>query len=229
MDRRSEVMVVEDDATVRAVVGDYLRDSGFSVSLFADGLAARRALERHLPDVLVLDRMLPGLSGDELCRAVRKFSDVPILMLTALGAVEHRIAGLEYGADDYLGKPFAARELLLRVQALLRRRVAPAPLSVVEVGPFRVDPAHRKVWWSGREIALTTREYELFLYFAQRPNQVLTRDEILRDVWEWKFGDPSTVTVHVRRLREKIEDDPRFPRYLRTEWGAGYRLVPDGR
>lgn len=218
-------MVVEDDSTVRMIVSDYLRAAGYAVAQHADGVSARDALREQVPDVLIVDRMMPGLSGDELCREVRTFSDVPIMMLTAMGAVEDRIEGLEHGADDYLSKPFALRELQLRVAALVRRRVASSAPAAFTAGRFRIDPAHRRVWADQREIALTTREYELFLYLVQHPEQVVSRDEILREVWGWGFGDPSTVTVHVRRLREKIEPDPRYPCYLLTEWGAGYRFT----
>ncbi|WP_260406608.1 response regulator transcription factor [Microbacterium sp. G2-8] len=228
MDSAPRVMVVEDDATVRTVVGDYLRAAGLAVSLYGDGLAAQKALDEAFPDLLVVDRMLPGVSGDDLCRAVRAASDIPILMLTALGSVEQRIEGLEHGADDYLPKPFAMRELQLRAQALLRRRQAADPVAVFQAGRFRVDPAHRRAWIEGREIALTTREYELLLHLARHPDEELTRDDLLRAVWGWDVGDGSTVTVHVRRLREKIEPDPRFPIYLRTEWGRGYRFTPEG-
>ncbi|MDQ0708975.1 two-component system response regulator RegX3 [Arthrobacter woluwensis] len=221
----ARVMVVEDDPTVRMIVSDYLRAAGYAVAQHADGASARDALRDQVPDVLIVDRMMPGLSGDELCREVRTFSDVPIMMLTAMGAVEDRIEGLEHGADDYLSKPFALRELQLRVAALARRRVSSSAPSAFTAGRFRIDPAHRRVWADQREVALTTREYELFLYLVQHPDQVVSRDEILREVWGWGFGDPSTVTVHVRRLREKIEPDPRFPCYLRTEWGAGYRFT----
>ncbi|MGO4453590.1 response regulator transcription factor [Arthrobacter sp. RAF14] len=221
----ARVMVVEDDSTVRMIVSDYLRAAGYAVAQHADGVSARDALREQVPDVLIVDRMMPGLSGDELCREVRTFSDVPIMMLTAMGAVEDRIEGLEHGADDYLSKPFALRELQLRVAALVRRRVASSAPAAFTAGRFRIDPAHRRVWADQREIALTTREYELFLYLVQHPEQVVSRDEILREVWGWGFGDPSTVTVHVRRLREKIEPDPRYPCYLLTEWGAGYRFT----
>lgn len=228
METAPRVTVVEDDPTVRTVVGDYLRDAGLVVTLYGDGLSARNALREDTADLLVVDRMLPGISGDELCREVRARSEVPILMLTALGGVEERIAGLEFGADDYLAKPFAMRELLLRVRALLRRRQAADPVAVFQAGRFRVDPAHRRAWVDGREIAFTAREYELLLYLARHAGTVLTRDELLHAVWGWNVGDGSTVTVHVRRLREKIERDPRFPEYLRTEWGRGYRFTPEG-
>lgn len=219
------VMIVEDDPTVRTVVADYLRAHGFDVTQFADGAAAWAALQGQSPDVLVVDRMMPGMSGTELCQQVRQISDVPILMLTALGSVEDRIEGLEHGADDYLAKPFSMRELQLRIAALVRRRIADsAPLDFT-AGSFRVDPAHRRVWLRDKEISLTTREYELFLFLVRNDGRVVSRDEILRDVWGWGFGDATTVTVHVRRLREKIETDARFPSFLHTEWGAGYRFT----
>ena len=217
-------MIVEDDQTVRLVVADYFRAAGCEVAQYADGAAALDAVGIKVPDVLIVDRMLPKLDGDELCRRVRAISSVPIIMLTALDGVEHRIEGLESGADDYLAKPFSLRELQLRVNALLRRSSTSTVPLAFTAGDFRVDPTHRRVWVVEREIALTTREYELFLYFVRNPERTISRDEILREVWQWGFGDVSTVTVHVRRLREKIEPDPRFPCFLRTEWGAGYRL-----
>jgi two-component system, OmpR family, response regulator RegX3 len=225
MQTGTRVMVVEDDPAVRTVVADYLRAAGCEVAVLSDGAEALAAVRERVPDVIVVDRMLPGLPGDELCREVRAFSTVPIVMLTALGAVEQRIEGLESGADDYLTKPFSLRELHLRLDAQLRRSIAVAPPIAFTAGPFRVDPAHRQVWVDGREVALTAREYELLLYLVRNPDRVIGRDEILREVWRWGFGDASTVTVHVRRLREKIEADPRIPVYLRTEWGAGYRLA----
>ncbi|MFJ3406011.1 response regulator transcription factor [Promicromonospora sp. NPDC090134] len=227
MGARVEVMVVEDDETVLAVVSDYLGGRGYTVTGLSDGLVARDALRAARPDVLVLDRMLPGVSGDELCRQVRAAAPrTPIIMLTALDAVEQRIDGLEHGADDYVVKPFALRELQLRIDALVRRsrglHVAPSPFTL---GPFRVDPAHRRIWAADAEMTLTSREYELFLFLLQNPDRTLTRDDLLREVWGWSFGEVSTVTVHVRRLREKIEPEPRFPRYLLTEWGRGYRFT----
>ncbi len=218
-------MVVEDDTAVRTVVTDHLRAAGCEVAQFGDGGAAWAAIQARMPGLLILDRMLPVLGGDELCRRIRGVSNAPIIMLTALDGLDHRIEGLEHGADDYLAKPFSLRELQLRVNAQLRRSTAVAAPMTFTAGPFRVDPAHRRVWVGKREVALTTREYELFLYLVQNPDRVISREEILREVWQWAFGDASTVTVHVRRLREKIEPDPRIPCYLHTEWGAGYRLT----
>jgi len=227
VDQSARVMIVEDDPTVLGVVGDYLRAAGYHVAQFDDGVTALKALRGGPPDVLVLDRMLPGISGDELCREARAISSqLPIIMLTALGAAEDRIEGLEHGADDYVAKPFVLRELLLRITAAVRRiEGSRAPSAPFEVGPFRVDPARRRVWHGGREIGLTTREYELFLFLLQNPERILTREEILREVWGWTVGEASTVTVHVRRLREKIEPEPQFPSFLRTEWGVGYRFT----
>lgn len=224
MQTGARVAVVEDDPAVRTVVSDHLRASGCEIQQFGNGDAAWAAVQQRMPDLLILDRMLPGIDGDELCRRVRAISGVPIIMLTALDGLEHRIEGLERGADDYLAKPFSLRELQLRVAAQLRRSSTAAPLTFT-AGRFRVDAAHRRVWAADREIALTTREYELFLYLVRNPDRVVSREEILREVWQWGFGDASTVTVHVRRLREKIETDPRSPCFLHTEWGAGYRFT----
>lgn len=224
MESDVEVMVVEDDAVVRAVVTDYLQDRGYSVTALSDGIAAREALRSARPDVLVLDRMLPGVTGDELCRQARTVTPLtPIIMLTALDSPDDRIDGLEHGADDYLAKPFALRELQLRIDGMIRRaRSSHVTVAPFTLGPFRVDPAHRRVWNASHEVTLTSREYDLFLFLLQNPDRVLTRDDILREVWGWGAGEATTVTVHVRRLRAKIEPEPRFPRYLLTEWGRGY-------
>lgn len=225
MQTGAQIAVVEDDPSVRMVVTDHLRLAGCEVHQYGDGQTAWRAIESRMPDLLIVDRMLPGLDGDELCRRIRVVSNVPIIMLTALDGLAHRIDGLEQGADDYLAKPFSLRELQLRVNAQLRRAGSAAAFLEFTAGTFHVDPAHRRVWVGQREIALTTREYELFLYLVRNPDRVISREEILREVWRWDFGDASTVTVHVRRLREKIEPDPHFPTFLHTEWGAGYRFT----
>ena len=225
----AHVMLVEDDRRVRTAVAAYLRAKGFRIDEYADGETAREAVQRSTPDVLVLDRMLPGLSGDDLLREIRSRSDVAVIMLTALGASGHRIDGLELGADDYLAKPFALRELQLRIAKLLRHKVSQqSPLAPFVVGRFRIDPTMRRITCGGADVELTGREYELLLFLLKNPDRVISRDEMLRDVWGWSAGDASTVTVHIRRLREKIEADPRDPVYLRTEWGTGYRFTPSG-
>ena len=226
----AHVMLVEDDRRVRTAVAAYLRAKGFRIDEYADGETARDAVQRSVPDVLVLDRMLPGLSGDDLLREIRTRSDVPVIMLTALGASGHRIDGLELGADDYLAKPFALRELQLRISKLLRHRVSQqSPLAPFVVGRFRIDPTMRRITSGSADVELTAREYELLLFLLKNPDRVVSRDEMLREVWGWSTGDASTVTVHIRRLREKLEADPRDPVYLRTEWGSGYRFTPSGR
>lgn len=216
--------MVEDDPTVGAVLVEYLRSNEYEVEHFDDGDAAWRAVRARMPELLIVDRMLPGIDGDELCRRVREISSIPIIMVTALDGLEHRIRGLERGADDYIAKPFSLRELQLRVSAQLRRSASGASPSAFNAGRFRLDPAHRRVWIEEKEVTLTAREYELLLYLVQNADRVVGRDEILREVWQWAFGDTSTVTVHVRRLREKIEPDPQIPTYLHTVWGQGYQL-----
>jgi len=228
MDTAERVMVVEDDPAVRRAVVRYLTEAGYAVSSFDNGVAALAALERELPDLLVVDRMLPGRSGDELVRDARLRGELPIIMLTALNDVESRVEGLELGADDYVTKPFSLRELTLRIRAQLRRAHATVEQpATLRSGEFAIDPARHRVWLRGEEVLLSGREYELMLFLMQHPNEVHSRDHLMQEVWGWGFGDASTVTVHVRRLREKIEAEPSAPRYLRTVWGAGYEFAPD--
>jgi two-component system, OmpR family, response regulator RegX3 len=180
-------------------------------------------------DVVLLDLELPDLDGVQVCRKLRERTDAAIIVVTAHGEEPDRVMALDAGADDYLVKPFALRELLLRVGALLRRsRAAAAPTREIVRGDFRLDPARRRVHVRGDEVPLAAREYELLAHLVQHDGEVLSRDDILREVWGWSFGEASTVTVHVRRLREKIEQDPRRPLHLLTEWGAGYRFSADG-
>lgn len=219
------VLVVEDDPTVSEVATTYLRAAGFVVEAVADGIAALRRVSQTPSDLIVLDRMLPGIDGVEVCRRIRMDSAVPIILLTALGAEEDRILGLEAGADDYLTKPFSPRELVLRVQSILRRSIIEfAVQAPVAFGEFTLDPSARTATRSGEVLGLTAREFDLFSFFLKHPNQVFGRSELLRAVWGWTHGDLSTVTVHVRRLREKIETDPTHPVLLSTVWGVGYRL-----
>jgi DNA-binding response OmpR family regulator len=226
-DRR--VLVVEDDPTVREVACDYLRSAGYVVAAVADGVAALRSIERTPPDLVVLDRMLPGIDGLEVCRRLRAKSSIPVLLLTALGAPEERIEGLEAGADDYVVKPLSPRELVLRVTSILRRTITElSPEAPFELGDFAIDPSNRSVRRGGRPLALAAREFDLLAFFLKHPHQVFRRDQLLRSVWGWEFGDLSTVTVHVRRVREKIEDDPTRPRFLSTVWGVGYRFDAGG-
>lgn len=220
----SAVLVVDDDPTVREVVVSYLRAAGHDVTEAADGDGALRAMRDAPADLVVLDLMLPGLDGLEVCRRLRASGDVPVIMLTAKGSVEDRVVGLERGADDYVAKPFSPRELVLRVDSVLRRAgERAAPPEAVTAGDLHVDPAARVVTRAGERLSLTVREFDLLHHFVSHPGTAFSRDDLLRDVWGWSFGDHSTVTVHVRRLREKVEDDPTAPARLVTVWGVGYR------
>ncbi|MEV5705269.1 response regulator transcription factor [Actinoallomurus sp. NPDC052274] len=222
------VLVVDDDPTVADVVSRYLLRDGHEVVCVADGHAALRAAEERPPDLVVLDLMLPGIDGLEVCRRLRERWPVPIVMLTALGEETDRLIGLETGADDYVTKPFSPRELALRVKSVLRRaRGALAPTGeTITDGDLTVDAAAHEVRLGGEEVSLTAREFDLLAFLMRHPRQAFTRTDLLQKVWGWEFGDSSTVTVHVRRLREKIEQDPTAPRRILTVWGVGYRFEP---
>ena len=219
------VLVVDDDPTVSDVVRRYLERDGFSVGLANDGPGALMAFASERPDLVVLDLMLPGLDGLEVCRRMRAIApDLPVVMLTALGEEADRVLGLEIGADDYVTKPFSPRELVLRVRSVLRRVAAAIPESeTLTDGALAVDVARRIVTLRGTDINLTVREFELLVFLMRHPGRVFRRSELLEQVWGWTFGDQSTVTVHMRRLREKVEDDPAQPRRIVTVWGIGYR------
>jgi DNA-binding response OmpR family regulator len=225
------VLVVDDDPTVSEVLCRYLEQAGFDVEVVPDGRLGLEAALTRPPDLLVLDLMLPGLHGLEVFRRVREQLPLPVIMLTALGDETDRLTGLELGADDYVTKPFSPRELVLRVQSVLRRNAAPQAPAAAEVlvdGELRVDvPAH-DVLLRGAPLALTTREYDLLLHFLRHPRQAFSREQLLKDVWGWEYADQSTVTVHVRRLREKVEDDPQSPRRIVTVFGVGYRYEEQG-
>ncbi len=256
--------MIDDDATVAQVVVAYLERAGVVAEHAADGPAALAAAAKNPPDAVVLDLMLPGIDGLEVCRRLRATRpDLPVLMLTARGEEEDRVLGLQIGADDYVVKPFSPRELVLRVQSLLRRAgaavgpadapgpargaragtapaagasalpagtdprsgpaAAPGASGALHDGDLRLDPAAHRVTRSGAELPLTVREFELLRWFLTHPGQVQDREALLRGVWGWEYGDRSTVTVHVRRLREKVEADPSRPTRLVTVFGVGYR------
>jgi DNA-binding response OmpR family regulator len=222
----TRVLVVDDDLTVRDVVRRYLELAGHQVALADNGEDALAWIARHEPDLVVLDLMLPGIDGLEVCRRLRATSAVPVVMLTALGEEENRIAGLQLGADDYVTKPFSPRELALRVSSVLRRAgAAPATPAAKELvdGDLRIDVAARAAVLRGAELSLTTREFDLLVFLLSHPGEAFTREQLLEKVWGWDFGDQSTVTVHVRRLREKIETVPAKPTRISTVWGVGYR------
>ncbi|MQA26088.1 MAG: response regulator [Micromonosporaceae bacterium] len=226
----SRVLVVDDDPTVSDVVRRYLERAGITVALAADGVSALRAYRSDRPDLVVLDLMLPGMDGIEVCRRMRAEADVPVVMLTALGEESDRVLGLTTGADDYVTKPFSPRELVLRVQSVLRRAGAAPAVSdepqVLRDGDLAVDMRARIARRAGQELALTVREFDLLVFLMRNPEGVYRRAELLEQVWGWSFGDQSTVTVHVRRLREKVEDDPADPQRIATVWGVGYRYQP---
>src|SRR6266702_97679 len=227
----ASVLVVEDDANVAEVLSRYLRREGFVVTCLDDGAVALDLALADPPDLAVLDIMLPGLSGLEVCRRLRAATDVPIILLTALGEETDRVVGLELGADDYVVKPFSPREVTARVKAILRRARAsaapdgsqPPPLIA---GDIRIDPRTREVEMRGKLVSLTALEFDLLAFFARHPREVFTREQLLEQVWGFAVADPSTVTVHVRRLRQKIEADPGQPDHLKTVWGVGYRFEP---
>ncbi|MGI8824907.1 MAG: winged helix-turn-helix domain-containing protein [Chloroflexota bacterium] len=226
-DMKARVLVVDDEPNIREVVERYLRREGFDTVGAADGEEA--VLRSADADLVVLDLMLPKLSGIEACRQIRSARDIPIIMLTAKSEETDVLVGLGIGADDYITKPFSPRELVARVQAVLRRaqKGPPEPGDVVHVGSLRINPSLRTVERDGEQLELTAREFELLHFLATHPGQVFTREQLLDHVWDYDFpGDTSTVTVHVRRLREKVEPDPVRPRYIKTVWGVGYKVEP---
>jgi DNA-binding response OmpR family regulator len=218
-------MVVDDDVTVREVVVTYLRAAGHDVGEAADGESALTQLNEERADLVVLDLMLPGIDGLEVCLRLRKRGDdVPVIMLTALGSETDRVVGLELGADDYVTKPFSPRELVLRVDSVLRRAGESGTVKGAVVdGDLVVDSTEHTATLAGRRLSLTVREFDLLRFYVSHPGEAFSRDELLKHVWGWSFGDQSTVTVHVRRLREKLEVDPSRPQRLATVWGVGYR------
>ena len=225
----SKVLIVDDEPNIREVVGLYLRRDGHEVVSAADGEEALDVFRSSVPDLVVLDLMLPKLNGMEVCRRMQAERRVPLIMLTARGAEEERIVGLGIGADDYVVKPFSPRELAARVSAVLRRAGEPPQGSegekVLTFDGLRVDPNTREVLVQGEPAALTAREFDLLHHLAASPGRVYTRDHLMEVVWGYAFSaDTSTVTVHMRRLREKVEPDPAHPRYLQTVWGVGYKF-----
>jgi two-component system response regulator ResD len=225
----TRVLIADDDSVVRDVVRRYLERDGLDVSIANNGAEALRLLGSERIDVAVLDVMMPGPDGLTLCRGLRQRSGyaVPVILLTALGEEDDRIAGLEAGADDYLTKPFSPRELALRVRSVLRRAPSPAgvPLLDITVGDMTVSPAARSVTVSGEPVSLTNREFDLLMFFLTHTDTVFSRQELLKQVWRWDFGDLSTVTVHVKRLRSKLGDHHR----VQTVWGRGYLWGGDER
>ena len=228
---RRRVLIIDDHPTDVEVIARYLVREGHEVLTRTTGPSGLAAFRNHRPDLVILELMLPGLDGLAVCREIRKVSNVPIIMLTAWGSESDRVVGLECGADDYVVKPFSPRELVLRVAGLLRRTRAspdaicdPPPLGRRLVdGELTLDLPGRTVHLNGEPLALTNREFDLLSYLVQNAGEAFTREQLMAAVWGWTFGDGSTVTVHVRRLREKIEPQPAMPVRIATVWGIGYR------
>jgi DNA-binding response OmpR family regulator len=225
----TRVLVVDDEPMVREVLSRYLEKEGYTVVLAGDGEQALLAYERDLPDLVLLDLMLPRVDGLEVFRRIREQAPTPVIMLTALGEETDRVVGLELGADDYVTKPFSPREVVARVRTVLRRGAAADAHArrLVAVGDLEVDGPRREARLHGEPIRLTRKEFDLLYLLASHPGRAFTRSELLDEVWDFAWdGDTATVTVHVRRLREKIEADPSNPEHLVTVWGIGYRFDP---
>jgi DNA-binding response OmpR family regulator len=222
------VLIVDDEPIVRDVVARYLEHAGYSILEAADGDTARALIEQSSPSLVVLDVMLPGTDGLTLCRWIRTQGNLPVIMLTARGEEADRIVALDLGADDYVTKPFSPRELAARVRSVLRRS-APAAESTQRLvfGTLAIDPQTREVWRGESALRLTAKEFDLLFFLASNPRHVFSRDQLMNRVWGYEAAlDTGTVTVHVRRLRSKIEADPAQPEHLQTVWGVGYRFVP---
>ncbi len=225
------ILLVDDEVIVVEVVERYLLRDGYTVRIARDGLTALALARSERPDLIILDLMLPGLNGLEVAQRIRAESRAPIIILSARGEETDKIIGLGLGADDYVTKPFSPKELVARVAAVLRRTTAPPP-TVADVaaqaltfGALRIDPRGRRVTRDSMPLDLTAREFDLLVFLARHPDQVFTRQQLLDQVWDFAFyGDSSTVTVHIRRLREKVEPDPVRPQYLKTVWGVGYKF-----
>lgn len=225
------ILVVEDEPSLAEVVSLYLKRAGFQVQIASDGRQAMDILERQIPDFVILDLMLPEVDGLSLTRWLRDHSDVPIIMVTARREEIDRIAGLEMGADDYVVKPFSPQELVSRVRAVLRRtgreQVGAESERILSFDAMTINPLTRIVTVNESQIELTAKEFDMLYHLARHPKQVFTRDQLLERVWGGaEYIDPGTVTVHVRRLREKIESDPSSPKHLMTVWGVGYKFEP---
>jgi two-component system response regulator ResD len=225
---RGRVLVVDDEPTIADVVARYMERAGYATRVAGDGYEALRLAREQRPDLVVLDIMLPGIDGLEVMRRIREHGRVSVILLTAKGEQTDRIIGLRLGADDYVVKPFSPAELVARVDAVLRRTDnSPDVQRPIEFDGLAIDPMGRRVCVRGEEVQLTSREYDMLLFFARHPGQVFSRDQLMDRVWQYTFyTDTSTVTVHIRRLRAKIEEDPSNPRWLQTVWGVGYRFQP---
>jgi DNA-binding response OmpR family regulator len=225
---KNTILIVDDEATIRDVVCRYLERDGYIVKEAVDGFTALDIIKEDPPDLIILDLMLPGIDGLTITRHIRVDRHIPIIMLTAKGDTSDRIRGLDLGADDYIAKPFSPHEVVSRVRAVLRRVGDPSSSEtrkVLEFQGLQIDPVSRTVTINDQEISLTAKEFDLLWHFAKNPRQVFSRSQLLAEVWgDEYYTDPSTVTVHIRRLREKIESNPGNPQHLLTVWGVGYKF-----
>jgi two-component system response regulator ResD len=227
---RGTVLVVDDEPTITEVVARYLERAGYRTRVAADGIQALELAASQRPDLVLLDLMLPGIDGLEVMRRLRELGRdrMAVILLTAKGEESDRVIGLRLGADDYVVKPFSPAELVARVDAVLRRiDTSPGHEAPIELADMTIDPSSRRVFVRGEEVQLTQREFDVLLFLARHPGQVFSRNQLMDAVWQYSFyTDTSTVTVHVRRLRSKIEPDPAQPRHIQTVWGVGYRFQP---
>jgi two-component system response regulator ResD len=227
---RGSVLVVDDEPTIAEVVSRYLERAGYRTRVAADGAQALELVARQRPDLIVLDLMLPGIDGLEVMRRLRQpeRERIGLILLTAKGEESDRVIGLRLGADDYVVKPFSPAELVARVDAVLRRvDTEPAQAAPIELTDMTIEPAGRQVYVRGEEVILTQREFDVLLFLARHPGQAFSRNQLMDAIWQYSFyTDTSTVTVHIRRLRAKIESDPGQPRHIQTVWGVGYRFAP---
>ena len=227
MANKQKILIVDDDENIAELISLYMTKECFETQIVYDGESALQAADTFAPDLILLDLMLPKMNGLEVCQQIREFSDVPIIMLTAKGEDMDKILGLEYGADDYITKPFNILEVKARIKAIMRRAGKNATqetkAKVVEVGELRLDCESRRVFIGTREINLTAKEFDVLELLVFNPNKVYSRENLLNIVWGYEYpGDVRTVDVHIRRLREKIESNPSEPKYVHTKWGVGY-------
>lgn len=220
----TKILVVDDDPAIAEMLTIVLQGEGFRTVVVGDGVEAVKAAEEHNPDLILLDVMLPGMNGIDVCKAIRETSTVPIVMLTARTDTVDVVLGLESGADDYVHKPFKPKELVARVRARLRRTPEEAPAETIEVADLKIDVPGHQVIRDGQEIALTPIEFDLLVTLASRPRQVFSREELLEQVWGYrKSSDTRLVNVHIQRLRSKVEKDPDDPKIIQTVRGVGYK------
>ena len=226
----ARILIIEDETAIAELERDYLELSGYEVSIAEDGTKGKKAALEEDYDLVILDLMLPGSDGFEICKAIREAKDIPILMVSAKKDEVDKIRGLGLGADDYMTKPFSPSEMVARVKAHLQRyeRLVGSGMKenkLIETRGLRIDKTARRVFVNGEEKAFTTKEFDLLTYLAEHPNRVFTKDELFRDIWDMdSIGDIATVTVHIKKVREKIETDTANPQYIETIWGVGYRF-----